>query len=409
MLTGFKEIELPSTLYRDANGSFVDVYPFIWKNYQQKGYVTGYAEDRPEYGIWTLRLKGFSKTPTDHYLPPFYRMKTTQSLLHKYDSHCIRNQTSFDLFISYIDQFWSSYSQNKKFFFAFFKQYTHDGYTAVSTLDSSLLNFFKKFNQEDNYKKTIIILMTDHGARFSLVRETAQGKLEERLPFMSFIFPKEFKSKYPQAINNLQKNIFRLTTPFDIYSTLLSLINMNQINYTMHHRVQQRNISLFNLVPTQRTCDDISLEPHWCSCLQWQHINVNETKVKQATIDIISYINKNLLSVENHLCRELKLLSIQNAQIYQPNRALLTFSRSLDMDGRIPEYEDKTTDIVFYQITFRTQPNNAIYEATTQYSNKSNRFITDLNHISRLNAYKSSASCIEKSHSHLRKFCLCIK
>ncbi|CAF3208149.1 unnamed protein product, partial [Rotaria sp. Silwood2] len=409
MLTGFKEIELPSTLYRDHNSSFVDIYPFIWNKYHQQGYVTGYAEDRVEYGTWTLRLKGFEKTPTDHYLLPFYRMESTKSLLYKYDAHCIRNQTSFDVFLSYIKQFWLSYSENKKFFFAFFKQYTHDGYTASSILDLSLLKFLKNFNQTDDYRKTIIILMTDHGARFSAVRQTPQGKLEERFPFMSFIFLKLLQIKYSKEIKILQKNIYRLTTPFDIHSTLLSLINMNQMHYTMKNYTKQRNISLFHLIPAQRTCDDLNLEPHWCSCLQWTNLNINDTKVKQATNHIINYINKQLLSVKNILCQQLQFYSIHNVQIYQPNKALLTFSSSSDIDGRIPTYDDKKTDIIFYQITFETQPNRAIYEATTQYSNRSNDFNTDLNHISRINAYKSSASCIEKSYSHLRKFCHCIK
>ncbi|CAF4743554.1 unnamed protein product, partial [Rotaria sp. Silwood1] len=409
MLTGFKETELPSTLYRDPNGSFVDIYPFIWNKYHQQGYVTGYAEDRVEYGTWTLRLKGFENTPTDHYLLPFYRMKSTKSLLYRHDAHCIRNQTSFDVFLSYIEQFWLSYSENKKFFFGFFKQYTHDGYTAGSTLDLSLLKFLKNFNQTDDYRKTIIILMTDHGARFSIARQTPQGKLEERLPFMSFIFPKLFQKKYSKKIKILQKNIDRLTTPFDIHSTLLSLINMNQIDYTVKNYTKQRNISLFHLIPAQRTCDDLNLEPHWCSCLQWTNLNINDTKVKQATNHIINYINKQLLLVKNNLCYQLELYSIHNVQIYQPNQALLTFSSSSDIDGRIPKYNDKNTYITFYQITFETQPNKAIYEATTQYSNRSNNFNTDLNHISRLNSYKSSASCIEKSYSHLRKFCHCIE
>jgi hypothetical protein len=409
MLTGFKEIELPSTLHRDDNGSFVDIYPFIWNKFREHGYVTGYAEDRTEYGIWTLRLKGFEKTPTDHYLLPFYRMESTKSLLYKTNTRCIRNQTTYELFLSYINQFWLSYSGKKKFFFAFFKQYTHDDYKFGSLHDLSLLNFLKNFYQINENKKTIVILMSDHGARFSAARQTSQGKLEERLPFMSLIFPKLFQIKYPYAIKTLKKNIHRLTTPFDIHSTLLSLININEINSTINYSLKQRNISLFNLIPSQRTCDDINLEPHWCSCLQWNNININNTRIKQATKYIIDYINKHILSVKNNLCHQIELVSINNAQIYQPNQALLTFSRSLDIDGRIPNYSDNKTDITFYQITFETKPNQAIYEATTQYSNRSGGFSIDLNHISRLNAYKSSASCIEKSYSHLRKFCQCIQ
>ena len=409
MLTGFKEIELPTTLHRDRNGSFVNVYPFVWNKFRDNGFVTGYAEDRLEYGIWTLRLRGFNETPTDHYLSTFYRMDATRALLYRRNTHCIRNQTTLDLFVSYIDDFWSAYEKNKKFYFGFFKQYTHDGYEQGSLLDSGVLSFLKKLAVNDVYKNTILILMTDHGARFSSARRTSQGKLEERLPFMSFVFPESFPKRYPYAYKILQKNIHRLTTPFDIHSTLLSLIDVKKVNYTNSHSVKQRNITLFNLIPAQRTCDDLGLEPHWCSCLQWNDLNHTDIVVQRATKSIIEYINKELDLVENHLCQTVELDSIHSAQAYQPNRKLLAFSRSSDIDGRIPRYDDKRTDITFYQITFQTKPNNGIYEATTQFSNQSQRFTTDLNHISRLNAYKSSAACIEKSYPHLRKFCDCIQ
>ena len=59
---------------------------------------------------------------------------------------------------------------------------------------------------------------------------------------------------------------------------------------------------------------------------------------------------------------------ISQAQIYAPNQELLTFSRSADVDGRVAVYGDKKMDIIFYQITFRTTPNDAVYEATVEYS-----------------------------------------
>lgn len=34
--------------------------------------ISGYAEDVPDIGIFTYRLKGFDEQPTDHYLRTFY-------------------------------------------------------------------------------------------------------------------------------------------------------------------------------------------------------------------------------------------------------------------------------------------------------------------------------------------------
>lgn len=43
---------------RFAEASYVDeVYPFIWKNFSDAGYITLYAEDSAKLGTFTYRLK----------------------------------------------------------------------------------------------------------------------------------------------------------------------------------------------------------------------------------------------------------------------------------------------------------------------------------------------------------------
>lgn len=58
------ELELPDARKRLRNTSFVDVYPFIWQDFKNVGYATGYFEDVPDYGIFTYRLNGFNVTNT---------------------------------------------------------------------------------------------------------------------------------------------------------------------------------------------------------------------------------------------------------------------------------------------------------------------------------------------------------
>ncbi|CAF3992675.1 unnamed protein product [Rotaria sp. Silwood1] len=406
MLTGMQEKELPSTLHRDKNGSFVNVYPFVWNKYRDQGYVTGYAEDGPNIGIWTLRLRGFNQTPTDHYMLPFYRLPVTKSFLYAQNSYCFGNQTSFELFLSYIRRFWTSYPTDNKFFFGFFKQYTHDDYSRGSLTDAPIFDLLRTLHKSGQLERTVFILMTDHGARFSAARHTPQGTIEERLPFMSFILPSSFRQKYPRAVNALRTNINRLTTPLDVHATLLSLLDMNEASSTNNVNVTQRAISLFNVIPAQRTCDHIKLAPHWCSCLHWQKVNVNDIKIKQAAKHIVNYINQLLSTGRQSLCRPLILDSIRSAQMYRPKK---NFSVSVDRRIRVLAHWNKANDVVFYQITFRTKPNGAIFEATTQYTSQTGSLSTDHTHISRLNAYKSSADCIVRSYPHLRKFCFCIK
>lgn len=59
ILTGKTELELPDTRKRIPNSHFLNIYPFIWNNYRDAGYVTAFLEDIPEQGTFTYRLNGF--------------------------------------------------------------------------------------------------------------------------------------------------------------------------------------------------------------------------------------------------------------------------------------------------------------------------------------------------------------
>lgn len=85
--------------------------------------------------------------------------------------------------------------------------------------------------------------------RFAEIRNTIQGKQEERLPFFSFVFPPWFQSKYESEYNNFMENINKLTTPFDIYTTLKSVLN-REIKQTGN-----RSLSLFAEVRCKNVCN----------------------------------------------------------------------------------------------------------------------------------------------------------
>lgn len=59
ILTGKTELELPDTRKRVFNSKFVNAYPFVWNDYRDAGYVTGFFEDVAELGTFTYRLNGF--------------------------------------------------------------------------------------------------------------------------------------------------------------------------------------------------------------------------------------------------------------------------------------------------------------------------------------------------------------
>merc|ERR1719495_867985 len=98
---------------------------------------------------------------------------------------------------------------------------------------------------------TIILFISDHGQRWGSFRSTYAGMLEERMPFVYAIFPPWFRTRYPEVWQNLVANTRRLTASFDLYSTLVDIMNGAYADlertYQSHH-----GQSLFTMVPLNR-------------------------------------------------------------------------------------------------------------------------------------------------------------
>ena len=57
---------------RVEGARYIDSWPWIFKEYENAGYVTLYTEDEPQMGAFQLRLKGWEEQPTTHYMRPFW-------------------------------------------------------------------------------------------------------------------------------------------------------------------------------------------------------------------------------------------------------------------------------------------------------------------------------------------------
>lgn len=112
-----------------------------------------------------------------------------------------------------------------QFAFSFHGELSHDSINLVGVADDDIRNWLRDLKTNGLLDRTILIMMSDHGNRFAAVRNTLQGKMEERLPFFSFTFPDAFKQKYPNEFAQFVANVERLTTPFDIHATLLDIIS----------------------------------------------------------------------------------------------------------------------------------------------------------------------------------------
>uniref|UniRef100_A0A915EAU1 Protein kinase domain-containing protein n=1 Tax=Ditylenchus dipsaci TaxID=166011 RepID=A0A915EAU1_9BILA len=181
-LTGQTEEELPLTRKRFPNAHFVDdVYPFAWTNFSKAGYATLYGEDSHAIGTFTYRLKGFRKQPTDHFTPPFFQHfeKTCGSWV----CPCIGSIPQHQIWFKYAERFWKEYSEVPRFLLLHHSSLSHDDINKVQVADIDLRDHLKRQFESGAFENTLVVVMADHGHRFTKLRETHQGQLEERLPF----------------------------------------------------------------------------------------------------------------------------------------------------------------------------------------------------------------------------------
>lgn len=252
---------------------------------------------------------------------------------------------------------------------------------------------------------TLFILMGDHGARYYQVRSTVPGKLEERLPYFSFLFPKWFQEKYPEAIKNLRTNAKRLTTPFDMYYTFKEFL---QFSGTGLGNDSQRGMSLFKEVPLSRTCEKAGIAPHWCACMSWKNVSISDPDAKQALHVALDTINGYTANYRAD-CALLSIDNVTMATKMETRSEVLKFTNA-DQNGGIYQVNFKSknkNEQTLYQVTFYTTPGGGHYEVTVTHDLVNKKFLVSEKEISRINKYGNAPHCILNRNRQIRAYCYC--
>ncbi|KAK3751782.1 hypothetical protein QZH41_013246, partial [Actinostola sp. cb2023] len=405
MLTGIPEEEQPEARRSKPNAKVVDDWRWVFRDYQKHGYVTMYSEDSPGLGTFNYRLKGFKNPPTDHYGRYFW----FEAQRHVKSEHCAGRQSIHGLTMKYFLSMFRSYPNNPKFPFLLFSDLTHDGINTLSYADEDLVELLQTMDRESYLDDTIVFIFGDHGVRFGSMRQTIQGKLEERLPHMSITFPSWFPNKHPQLYNAIQQNSEVLTTPFDIYATLQHVLSYPD----PPKGVNIGQSLLVPIEPENRTCSSSGVEDHWCPCLNFESVPVTHPVVNRLANYAVLYINK-LLEKSNmtaELCHKLKLAEVKSILREMPNERVQKFHKSYaddkcDSCGVNLGAKSKNTLAynTLYQIQFVTSPNDGFYEVSVKLSNGRARIVGS---ISRVDTYGHQPYCIQDTHVHLLKYCYC--
>ena len=412
MLTGSLETEIPEVRREYPNVRYVDeAVELIWKRYEKQGYVTSWAEDMPTIGTFHYRMKGFKNQPVHHYLRPYF-LEAGRVQSH-FKKHCMGSKPAHQVFIDWIKETMNT-EEDHFFTFGFLSEYSHNDNKCMARTDLDIAQFLEYVSHHKTLRNTFIFLMSDHGLRVGKSRQTEHGKLEERMPYFAVYMPKGYIDKYPIKYENLLSNSKRLTTVFDIYETLRDIlgdINENRVkpdNDNAKSYTPPRGYSLFSPIPASRTCADAGIEPHWCACLKWDSVSVHEKHVIDVATFAVSRFNS-MLKEKTDKCKTLRLKQILKAIKLKTNENLLKFKGSLDHDGRVPDFSDKTNVTkTFYQITMETEPGGGMFEITSSIHSISGEVTVNKRDISRLNLYNDDPKCIQETYPFLQPFCVCL-
>ncbi len=113
--------------------------------------------------------------------------------------------------------------RNEKYFaYISISELSHDNFNYAGYVDRPTHKLMTKLFEEDMIKDTVIFFFSDHGIRLGPVRGTHSGEIEARLPFMFIHLPTGYMNVYRDI---LHENQYRLTTAFDIHSTLTHIVN----------------------------------------------------------------------------------------------------------------------------------------------------------------------------------------
>uniref|UniRef100_A0A7E4ZQF2 C-type lectin domain-containing protein n=1 Tax=Panagrellus redivivus TaxID=6233 RepID=A0A7E4ZQF2_PANRE len=233
-LTGSTAAEL-----KQQYGNAIEKYPFIWKHFKEAGYITQFGENAAR----NAELADFNTQPTDYYPRAFFLPGEEF-----YDSiDCIGTRMLFQVWTKYGANFFNLHPQTAPKFSVL--RYSHSKaltWESIETMDSTMSEHLQQLYGNGHFDNTVVVISADQNRKDDYV---------VRMPFMSVYLPSHFRKSTSgkQAYANLAANANAYTTPFDIYATLLDVLQV-ETTYAKQDPYA-RAMSLFRPIPAKRVCD----------------------------------------------------------------------------------------------------------------------------------------------------------
>lgn len=222
-------------------------------------------------------------------------MAAGKNLFIKYKSglkFCLGFKHSADYVYDYALEFATVYKDDPYFGLFWTNTFSHNALSDPSSMDDKMLDYIHKFEELGILNDTIVIFFSDHGMRFGPSRRLLAGRYEERLPFLFVWLPPWFKDEHPEFVNALNINKNRLTNPYDAHMMLQHIIEISGRVKNMPQAADcPKCQTLLKPVPHTRSCEEIAIEDHWCTCIPYQSLDKNLPLVKHLATFTVDYIN----------------------------------------------------------------------------------------------------------------------
>ncbi|KAH8377216.1 hypothetical protein KR093_004276, partial [Drosophila rubida] len=378
----------------------IEEFQWIWKDYKKQGYTVALAEDLAALGVLFNNADvGYFPGPVDHTLHPLMlKMEQVLKIYVRYGyNYCIGRRLTVSYMFDFCQQFVSRYVEDLNlptFGYFWTSTFTHDYNFGAASLDVKFVEFLQRLQAHHLFDHAIVILFSDHGARFGELLKLSDGFLEERLPMLHIFLPPWFRREYPKYAHALYTNRNRLSSNFDLYNTLRHILQLNATKSSdlppLASCLQSR--SLLHPLPRERSCEDACIAEHWCTCKDFI-TQLMDADMFYLSKLIIYHINRWMLVHEfNHFCQRIQLLDMEKAE----KKMLLEENNG----------ETMQRGIATYRLRFRSFPNSAVFEATVRFNRelkKLDKF--NVADVSRLNSYHNDSLCINDVIA--KKFCVC--
>ncbi|GMR40942.1 hypothetical protein PMAYCL1PPCAC_11137, partial [Pristionchus mayeri] len=375
---------------------YFDDEPFILKEFTKKGYKSLMAEDWAN-GVFNYpNCWGFKNAPVTHYMRPFqvyYEEDLKQSRELMGEEQCFEYHT---FLFNYLTKFMHAYKESPKIAMVWASEVAHNYNDGLFHLDGYLFNYFKEHRKV--LDKSYVFLMGDHGIRWGKIRNTWIGDREINNPMMFVSVPRYLRERVNPV---LKKNSGELLTSFDIYASLVDILNEPQLRAFTGPRGLRGN-SFFRPLPPgkalrcgstfsftlhsgERSCRTLPIPVQFCLC-EWN-------KTKSENEELNDKIGRGAVKLINAKLRELQIADSCEEYTFKTVKEVKKIDRT-----------DGLTEILFstveceaeFKTIVRVRPGDA---HTLNVSLAASDF-------TRWNSYGDTAACMN-SRPSLRPLCCC--